>query len=87
MFEKLSLNDSNGIITNYSVCYQLPSSQNVSCAKNVTVNNGNTTKATLMGLNEATMYDVAVKAANAVGFGVLGTKMAKKTLEDGKCRK
>ena len=40
-----------------------------------------------MGLNEATMYDVAVKAANAVGFGVLGTKMAKKTLEDGKCRK
>ena len=65
----------------------MPSSQNISCAKNVTVNNGNTTTATLMVLNEATMYDVAVKAATTAGFGVLGTKMVKKTLEDCKCRK
>ena len=40
---------------------------------------------TLTALKKATMYDVAVKAATAVGFGDLGAEKNGKTLEDGKC--
>ena len=83
----LTEDDANGIITNYSVCYQVTGSEKDSCTNSITVIGGSTTTATLMGLNEATTYDVAVKAATAVGFGVLGDTMVKKTLEDGKCRK
>ena len=36
----------------------------------------------LTGLNEATNYDVAVKAATEIGFGDLGVPVNASTLED-----
>ena len=36
----------------------------------------------LTGLNEATNYDVAVKAATEIGFGDLGVTVNASTLED-----
>ena len=38
----------------------------------------------LTGLNEATNYDVAVKAATKIGFGDLGVTMNESTHEDSK---
>ena len=83
-WEKLSLNDSNGIVTNYTVCYQLASSEKVSCANNIIVTGEDATTANLIELNEATVYDVAVKAATVEGLGPLGPKMNGETLEAGK---
>ena len=48
---------------------------------------GKTTTAALTGLNEATMYDVAVKASTAKGFGPLGPKENGTTLGDGEYSK
>ena len=85
MWDELSDDNSNGIITQYRVCYHVTSSEEVFCAKNITVIGKSNTMVTLTALKKATMYDVAVKAATAVGFGDLGAEKNGKTLEDGKC--
>ena len=85
MWDELSDDNSNGIITQYRVCYHVTSSEEVFCAKNITVIGKSNTMVTLTALKKATMYDVAVKAATAVGFGDLGPEKNRKTLEDGKC--
>ena len=85
MWDELSDDNSKGIISKYSVCYQVTSSKEVFCAKNITVIGKSNTTTTLTALKKATMYNVAVKAANAVGFGDHGLKKIGKTLEDGKC--
>ena len=45
MWQELSHNDGNGIITEYIVCYQVsnPSTKNVSCTKSETVKGKTTT--------------------------------------------
>lgn len=75
---------SNGNITQYQVCYKASDKagdvscdlrQNVSGADNTTV---------LRSLNEATAYNIAVRARTLIGFGELGTTRNQTTLEDSK---
>ena len=51
---------------------------------NENVSNVEKTAVTLTGLNEASIYEVAVKAATTIGFGNLGLTMNGTTLEDSK---
>ena len=83
-WRKLSQDHANGNIIKYMVCYQLHSINSISCDMNENVSNVEKTAVTLTGLNEASIYDVAVKAATAVGFGNLGPTMNGTTLEDSK---
>ena len=81
----LSVAEANGTIIKYDVCYKASeTATDVDCSLKATVNDGTTTEVTLNGLNEATTYNVAVKAANANGFGDLGPIVTKKTLEASK---
>lgn len=85
-WEKLSHDHANGNIIKYVVCYQLHSINNITCSVNETIPNVETTIVTLKDLNEASTYNVAVKAATFVGFGKLGSTMNGTTLEGSKCR-
>ena len=62
----------------------MASIENVSCDNSIIVIGEDATTANLTLLNEATMYDVAVKAATVEGFGPLGPKNDGTTDEDGK---
>ena len=82
-WESLTNANSNGIITKYEVCYiasQNPGEINCNFRRVV---EGNTTEVVLDELMEATVYNVAVKAATKAGLGPLGTIVTGKTLEDG----
>ena len=83
---ELSNDDANGEIIKYEVCYK--ASEDLTdinrCNLSKTVDNGNTREAVLDKLNEATTYNVAVKAATSKGFGHLGAVNTSKTLEAGK---
>ena len=84
-WEMLSLDDANGEITEYEVCYKASdTSTDIDCTLKKSVNNGNTTEVVLIGLNEATTYNVAVRAATSQGFGDLGIIMTEKTKEASK---
>ena len=81
-WESLTNANSNGIITKYEVCYiasQNPGEINCNFRRVV---EGNTTEVVLDELMEATVYNVAVKAATKAGLGPLGTIVTGKTLED-----
>ena len=84
----LSIDDANGLITKYAVCYkasEIPSDIDCSLQETVVNNNGNNGgEVDLKDLNEATNYNIAVKASTAVGFGVLGDVHTTKTSEDSK---
>ena len=80
----LSNDDANGMIIKYAVCYKASENKaDIDCDVNKTVN-GSTREVLLDGLNEATTYIVAVKAATEVDFGNLGAVDTNKTLEAGK---
>ena len=81
-WERLSNDESNGMITNYSVCYQEANDENFSCAKKETVADQDT--ATITGLKVATNYTIAVKAATSKRFGPIGPQKIGTTLEAGK---
>ena len=84
-WEKLSLDDANGVITKYEVCYKASdTAADIDCTLKKSVSNGDTREVVLNGLNEATTYNVAVKAATSQGFGDLGITMTQKTLEASK---
>ena len=70
------------MITEYAVCYDVHSTSELDCRLNKTVFGGKNTMLNLTGLNEATNYDVAVKAATKIGFGDLGVAMNESTRED-----
>ena len=83
-WNELSVDDSNGRITKYEVCYQLGSS----------VLNCNGEKEVLTGTNLKTMtkltklvpnktYEVAVRAFTYIGPGPLGDSMSETTLKSG----
>ena len=83
VWKELTSDESNGMITNYTVCYNIQSTSKLDCSLKKTVF-GKNTMVNLTGLNEATIYDVAVKAATKIGFGGLGVTMNASTLEDSK---
>ena len=81
-WEKLSPDDANGEITMYEVCYKASvTSTDIDCNLKKSVNNGDTKEVVLDGLNEATTYNVAIRAATSQGFGNLGVIVTQKTLE------
>ena len=81
----LSNDDANGEIIEYAVCYKASeNATDIDCDMNKTVNSSYTREVLLDGLNEATTYNVAVRAATKVGFGVQGAVNASKTLEASK---
>ncbi len=83
MWEKLSGDDANGVITMYEICYKASdNSTDIDC--NLKKSVSDTIEVVLGGLNEATTYNVAVKAKTSKGFGNLGTIKTSKTLEAGK---
>ena len=79
-WEALSLDDANGVIVNYTVCYTTNGNELNSCSTSRTTNNS-TLSYTLTGLNEATTYVVAVKASTKIGDGPLGKNLTNKTDE------
>ena len=84
-WERLSVDDANGVITKYEVCYKASdTSTDIDCTLKKSVDDGNTRQVVLGGLNEATTYNVAVQAATSQGFGDRGTTMTQKTLEASK---
>ncbi len=77
----LSDADANVNITRYQICYKASdNSTDIDCNSNKSVN-GDTREVVLDSLNEATTYNVAVKAETSEGFGDLGTLSTKKTLD------
>ena len=80
----MSIDDANGNIIKYAVCYQLHSSNVDYCATNTTVKNGTKTSFTLIRLNEGTTYYIAIKASTAVGFGGIGFIVNVTTPDDSK---
>ena len=84
-WEMLSNDDANGVITKYEVCYKASNvTTDIDCSLKKEINDGNTQEVTLDRLNEATTYNVAVKAATAEGFGPLGVVSTNKTSEASK---
>ena len=84
-WETLSNDDANGVITKYEVCYKASDvTTDIDCSLKKEINDGNTREVTLDRLNEATSYNVAVKAATAEGFGPLGAVSTEKTSEASK---
>ena len=81
-WEALSLDDANGVIVNYTVCYTTSNTELNSCSTNRTTNR-NTLSYSLTGLNEATAYVVAVKARTVVGYGPLGKNLTSETAKAG----
>ena len=82
MWKRLTSDESNGMKTQYTVCYYVHCTTEVDCRLNKTVLGGKNTMMKLTGLNVATNYGVAVKAATKFGFGDLGVKKNASTLED-----
>ena len=84
-WEKLTNDDSNGVIIKYEVCYKASEdTEDIDCNLKKNVSIVNTLEVTLDGLSVATSYNVAVKASTQVDFGDLGNVVTKKTLEASK---
>ena len=81
-WSKLSKSDSNGVITNDEVCYQLGSTVS-DCTINETVTGVDNTVIDITGLKPATMYTVAVRAFTAAGPGPLGYRKSSTTAAGG----
>ena len=84
MWKKLTSDESNGIIIYHTVCYKVHSTSEPYCYLQKKIFSGKVTMTILTGLNEATNYDVAVKASTEIGFGDLGVTVNASTLEDSK---
>ncbi len=80
-WSKLSVDDSNGVIIRYEVCYQRGSTVS-DCTNSKEVTGVNNTMTELTGLIPATMYSVAVRAFTAAGDGQLGNSKSNTTLEN-----
>ena len=81
---KLSVNDSNGVIINYEVCYQLGSTVSDNCSLSINVSDvGN---AQLIKLKPAETYTVAVRAYTKVGHGIFGASKIETAKESRKLK-
>jgi hypothetical protein len=78
----LSVDDSNGEIIRYEVCYA-PVSSVSDCITSKLVTGVDNTTTHITGLTPATLYTVAVRASTRVGFGSHGERMSITTNESG----
>ena len=87
---KLSKDEANGDITEYTICYREGSdtSGDICTAETKTITDVHMEPLTetLTGLKKATSYTVGVKAKNLKGDGPVGKTKTVKTLEDGTYR-
>lgn len=84
-WDKLSPDVSNRNITQYQVCYKASEEPgDISCNLSQNVSGADNTTTVLRSLNEATTYNIAVKARTKVGFGGLGRTFTQTTFEDSK---
>ena len=67
----------NGDITGYLVRYAVEES---GITLNASVSGGDTTKATISGLNAATTYSIEVAAVNSAGIGVYSAEIIVTTI-------
>ena len=81
---KLSVNDSNGVIINYEVCYQIGSIVSDNCSLRINVSDVD--NARLTKLKPAETYTVAVRAYTKVGPGPLGASKSKTAKESRKLK-
>jgi hypothetical protein len=81
-WNKLSVDDSNGVITKYEVCYALGSVV-PNCSKSKMVTGVDNTTTEITGLTPVTLYTVAVRASTKEGYGPLGERMGVTTNESG----
>ncbi|CAB4027934.1 phosphatidylinositol phosphatase PTPRQ-like, partial [Paramuricea clavata] len=79
-WKKLSVDDSNGVITKYEVCYALGSAVS-NCSTSKMLTGVDNTKTEIVGLTPVTLYTVAVRASTKVGYGPLGERMVVQTNE------
>lgn len=73
--------DISGEIIHFVICYKDVSTGEEECEKNKTTDDGGTLKITLTDLNEATTYEVSVRAKTAAGYGPPGNVLTVTTLE------
>jgi hypothetical protein len=81
-WNKLSVDDSNGEITKYEVCYALGSVV-PNCSTSIMVIGVDNTTTDITGLKPATLYTVAFRASTKEGYGPLGEHMSVTTNESG----
>ena len=81
---KLSEDDSNGVIVNYEVCYQLGSTVSDDCSQDMKFSVSDVSNTKITKLNPARTYTVAVRAYTNVGPGPIGTKKSETTDESRK---
>ena len=81
-WKKLRKDDSNGVITNYEVCYQAGSTK-PDCSTSRYVNDIN--NAVLTELKPARVYTVAIRAYTKIGSGPIGIQQSNKTDEASEC--
>ena len=78
-------NGTNGDITRYMVCYKADQNSSLDhCGNGTEVLGADNTTVNLTGLNEATLYYIAVKAGTRAGLGPIGNIVKNRTLEDSK---
>ena len=81
VWKELSLDDANGVITEYRVCYMLEErSTGELCNSNVSANQN--LNVTLSGLQKYKSYVIGVRASTAIGFGPPGKTMTIRTNQD-----
>ena len=76
------MDDSNGVITKYEVCYALGSAVSDCSTRKMVTGVANTTT-DITGLTPVTLYTVAVRASTKIGYGPLGERMSVTTNESG----
>jgi hypothetical protein len=76
------MDESNGVIIKYEVCYELGSA-GPNCSMRKMVSGVDNTKTVITGLTPATQYTVAVRASTKAGNGPLGKRVTVTTDESG----
>lgn len=84
VWSELTLDDSNGIITEYEICYGIREDPKLNCSLHKTVYGAKTTTVNLSELKKFTTYNVAVRASTKFGFGGLGVVKFNTTRQDSK---
>ena len=90
LWEKALLKAGNITITNYIVCYDVLRNENgtTNCSQNIAIPrdiiNNTSRNIELTELNEATTYNIAIKAVTNKGYGYVSKIHNGTTLEDSK---
>ena len=84
VWTELSVQEANAVVTKYGICYKESDTRGNICDKSRDDINKDQNTFTLIGLNEYTSYDVAVRAGTSDGFGPVGKFFTATTKQDGK---